>query len=86
MQVYDTNSFTEEYRTAEHNGARQFSRCEHCNHEVNAKSQYIGIVYRHRYKKILCDRCTDNYDCSTIWSDEYAAKQGLPPFKPRWQK
>lgn len=82
MEVFSTKSFTDEYRTEEHNGARQFSECEHCGIK-HSNCDWIGIVYRHRYKQILCDRCTDNHDRSTVWTDEYAAKNGLPPYPPR---
>ena len=85
MKLFETESFKEKYRTQENNGSGQFSKCEYCGYE-NPGIFGVSIKYRHRYKAILCDRCTDNHDCVTVWTDDYAAKQGLPPYRERWRK
>lgn len=84
-QLLDTKEFTDKYRVEKCNGIRQFNKCEYCGYETK-EGDGIGIVYYHRYKKVLCDRCVDNKDGLTVWSDKRAASIGLPhyPWKP-WE-
>lgn len=77
-EVIRTESFIDKYRTEKHNGIRNFTKCEHCGFEYTQAS--VGIVYRHRYRMILCDRCTDNFDGATPWSAEHTRALGLPVF------
>lgn len=82
-QLFKTESFTEKYRNDKHNGVRNFTKCEHCGYEDRGAESLVSNVYRHRYKKILCDRCTDNFDGVTVWNDENAREKGLSPFPDR---
>jgi recombinational DNA repair protein (RecF pathway) len=77
MEVYNTKTLKEEYRVLELTGT-QFNKCEICGVEQPTKG--INIRYYHKTRKIMCDRCVDNYDGITVWSDEYAKKNGLPPY------
>lgn len=73
-----TEYLTNEFRTAENNGLRNFTKCEHCGFEFCESS--VDIVYRHRHRMALCSRCTDNFDNITPWSVEHEKACGLPPF------
>lgn len=79
MKYYNIESFSEKYRIKKLNGFGQFNKCECCSYENDFRNA-ICIKYYDRYKKILCDRCVDNKDGITIWSDEFAKEQGLPPY------
>ena len=78
MLYFDTESFTGEYRISENNGVKGFNKCEVCG--ANEPLEAVNIRYCHRYKKVMCDRCIDNFDNITPWSDKHAKEFRLPPF------
>lgn len=77
--MYSTKSLTEKFRKKEFNSVGQFDKCECCGHLNNPKSS-VCVKYYDRYKLILCDRCVDNKDGSTPWTNKYAEEMGLPPY------
>lgn len=77
--MYKTKSLKNEYRTETLNG-ESFDKCEHCGVD-ESKIDCYGIKYYHRYRKVLCDRCVDNKDGATVWSDKYAQERGFPPYR-----
>lgn len=80
--MIDTKSFTNEYRIEKYNGLKGFSECEVCG--VREPLQTVNIRYCHRARKIMCDRCIDNFDGVTIWKESHARFHGLPPYPGRY--
>lgn len=80
MKLYNTKMMPGQLRSEDINGIGGFTECEHCGYEDEVNS-IVCIRYYERYKKILCDRCVDNFDGITPWSDKLALEHGLPPFK-----
>ena len=78
-QLYNTETFEERFRNKKFNRFGDFNKCECCGYEYKPKD-VVSIKYYDRYKKILCDRCVDNKDGATVWSDKFAKEQGLPPY------
>lgn len=79
--MFDTKQFPDKLRTQEYNGLYGFSECEVCG--AREPLYATKIRYCHRARKIMCDRCIDNFDGITPWSDEHARKFGLPPYPNR---
>jgi len=79
--MIDTKSFTNEYRNEKYNGLKGFSECEVCG--AREPLQTVNIRYCHRARKIMCDRCIDNYDGITPWTNKQARDRGLPSYPVR---
>jgi len=83
--IYRTETLTEELRD-KFNGRivnLYFSTCEHCKAYHKKIDRGIAIRYYWRYRKALCDRCVDNFDGITPWSDRLSFERGLPAFPIR---
>lgn len=77
--VYNNKILSKEKRTPEYNGFGVFEQCEKCGY-IFKHQKGIHIRYYDRTKKIMCDRCIDKSSNIEFWDDEYAERNGLPPY------